>query len=51
MKLEIVWRNPNPPMETERLVDAIAVDDFGALYAVRTANKLQAFEVILGGAA
>jgi hypothetical protein len=51
MALEIVWRNPIPPEKTEWRVEPVAVDDFGAVYAVRTAEETAAFEVILGGAA
>ena len=51
MALEIVWRNPIPPVKTERRVESVAVDEFGAVYAVRTADETAAFEVILGGAA
>jgi hypothetical protein len=51
MALEIVWRNSIPPAKTEKWVEPIAVDNFGALYVVRTAAETAAFEVILGGAA
>ena len=51
MALEIVWRNPIPPAKTEGRVEPIAVDDFVAVYAVRTAEETATFEVILGGAA
>lgn len=51
MALEIVWRNPIPPEKTEWRVEPVAVDDFGAVYAVCTAEETAAFEVILGGAA
>jgi hypothetical protein len=51
MALEIVWRNPIPPTKAERRVEPVAVDAFGAVYAVRTADRTAAFEVILGGAA
>jgi hypothetical protein len=51
MALEIVWRNPIPPAKTERGVESIAVDEFGAVYAVRTEDETAAFELILGGAA
>jgi hypothetical protein len=49
MKLEIVWRNPIPPAKGEKRVEPVAVDEFGAVYAVRTADKTAAFELILGG--
>jgi len=48
MKLEIVWRNPIPPPKTERRVEPLAADEFGSVYAVRTAGQTAAFEVILG---
>lgn len=51
MALEIVWRNPIPPSKTERRVEPLEADEFGSLYAVRTAGKIVAFEMILGGAA
>lgn len=49
--LEIVWRNPEPPAKTECLVEAITVDEFGAMYAIRCIDRIVAFEVTLGGAA
>jgi hypothetical protein len=51
MALEIVWRNPVPPTKTERRVEPVVVDDVGAVYVIRTADKTAAFELILGGAA
>ena len=51
MDLKIVWRNPIPPAKRERRVEPVAVDEFGTVYAVHTADKTAAFEVILGGAA
>ena len=51
MALEIVWRNPIPPAKRKGRVEPVAVDEFGALYAVHTADKTAPFEVILGGAA
>lgn len=51
MALKIVWRNPIPPAKRERRVEPVAVDEFGAVYAVQTADRTAAFEVILGGAA
>ena len=51
MTLEIVWRNPTPPAKRERRVEPVAVDEFGAVYAVHTAERTTAFEVFLGGAA
>ena len=51
MKLEIVWRNPNPPAKTVRRVATVVVDRFGTVYAVIGAGQTFAFELILGGAA
>jgi len=51
MTLEIVWRNPASPQVTEWHVEQIATDDFGAVYAVRSAGETTVFEVILRGAA
>jgi len=51
MALEIVWRNPIPPAKRKRRVEPVAVDEFGAVYAVHTADKTATFELILGGAA
>ena len=51
MTLEIVWRNPIPPAKGEKRVEPVAVDEFGAVYVVHTADRTAAFEVILGGAA
>jgi len=51
MALEIVWRNPYPPQKTEKWVDQVVADEFGALYAVRIEGETASFEVILGGAA
>ena len=46
MTLEIVWRNPIPPAKGEKRVEPVAVDEFGAVYAVHTADKTAAFELI-----
>jgi hypothetical protein len=51
MTLEIVWRNPIPPAKGEKRVESVVVDEFGAVYAVHTADKTAAFVLILGGAA
>ena len=51
MTLEIVWRNPIPPAKAEARVESVAVDELGAVYTVRTADQIAAFELILGGAA
>jgi hypothetical protein len=41
MKLEIVWRNPIPPAKGEKRVEPVAVDEFGAVYAVRLRTDLR----------
>jgi hypothetical protein len=51
MALTIGWRNPIPPAKRERRVEPVAVDEFGAVYAVHTADRTADFEVIPGGAA
>ena len=51
MTLEIVWCNPAPPRKTQRRVELIVVDEFGALYSVTGTDPKTAFEVILGGVA
>jgi hypothetical protein len=43
--------NPSSPSATERQVEQIAADDFGAVYAVRSADETTVFEVILRTAA
>jgi hypothetical protein len=34
MALKMVWRNPLPPKRTERTLQRIRSDQFGAVYAV-----------------
>jgi len=51
MTLEIIWRNPASPSATERRIEQIAADDFGAVYAVHSADETTVFEVILRAAA
>jgi len=46
MKLQIVWRNPHPPLLTKLLVKQIVADAYGALYEVRSRHQLQVFELI-----
>jgi len=47
MALQIVWRNPQSRPRCEPLVEQIVVDDHGALYAVRNADEVKVFELIL----
>ncbi len=51
MTLEIIWWNPASPSVNERRVEQIAADDFGSVYAVRSADETTVFEVILRNAA
>jgi hypothetical protein len=51
MQLEIIWRNPASLPVTERRVEQLAADDFGAVYAVRCADETTVFELILRSAA
>jgi hypothetical protein len=51
MTLKIIWRNPASPPVTERRVEQIVADDYGAVYAVRSADETTVFELILRGAA
>ena len=46
MKLQIVWRNPHPPVLTKLLVKQIVADAYGALYEVRSRHQLKVFELI-----
>jgi hypothetical protein len=48
MALKIVWRNPLPLIRTERMLQRIRSDQFGAVYAVTGPDLRQEFEVILG---
>jgi hypothetical protein len=48
MALEIVWQNPLPFIGTERTLQRISSDQFGAVYAVTAPDLTQEFEVILG---
>jgi hypothetical protein len=48
MALMIVWRNPLPVIRTERALQRIRSDQFGAVYAVTGPDLTQEFEVILG---
>lgn len=51
MALEIVWRNPLPLSRTERHVEQLLLDEFGAVYLVTHPDQKVSFELILGGAA
>jgi len=51
MKLEIVWRNPQPPGTRKLLVKQIVADAYGALYAVRSAHEIKVFELLESRAA
>jgi hypothetical protein len=51
MKLEIVWRNPASRPVATRRIEQIVADDFGAIYAVHTADAMTVFELILRSAA
>jgi len=51
MTLGIIWRNPASPPVTKRRVEQIAADNFGAVYAVRSADETTVFELILRRAA
>lgn len=46
MKLQVVWRNPQPPAVSKPLVRQIVTDAYGALYEVRTAHEIKVFELI-----
>jgi hypothetical protein len=50
MKLQIVWRNPLPPLATKLLVKQILTDAYGALYEVRSAHDVKVFELLELGA-
>ena len=49
MTLEIVWCNPAAPRKTQKRVELLVVEEFGALYSVIGADRKTAFELILGG--
>jgi hypothetical protein len=51
MTLEIIWRNPTPPRKTQKRIELLVVDVFGALYSVIGTDRNTAFELILGGVA
>jgi len=49
MKLEIVWRNPFPPLQSKSQLESIVADEKGSLYVLRGGNKEIAYELIHGG--
>jgi hypothetical protein len=51
MKLEIIWRNSASLPVTERRVEQIVADDYGAVYTVRHAVETTVFELIVRSAA
>lgn len=51
MALEIVWRNPLPPVTTGSRVQRVTVDALGAVYKVCSADAAAEFDLTLGGAA
>jgi len=51
MALQIVWRNSQWRPRRKALVEQIAADHHGALYAVRNENEMKVFELILHRAA
>ena len=46
MKLQLVWRNPQPPAVSRPLVRQIVADVYGALYEVRSAHEIKVFELL-----
>ena len=46
MALQIVWRNPQWRPKRKALVEQIATDHYGVLYAVRNENEMKVFELI-----
>jgi hypothetical protein len=51
MALEIVWRNPVLHPKTDQRLERLVADDYGVLYAVRSADETTVFELILRRAA
>src|SRR5262249_57632182 len=51
MKLEIVWRNPNPTAKRESSFERVTHEERIAVYLVSTAKTEALFTVILAGAA
>jgi hypothetical protein len=46
MKLQIIWRNPQPPRTKKVLVRQVVADAYGALYEVRSTDEVKLFEVL-----
>jgi hypothetical protein len=46
MTLQIVWRSPLPLIGTERTLQRVSSDEFGAACAVRAVDLVKEFEVI-----
>ena len=46
MKLQIVWRNPQPIRAGRVMIRQIIADAYGALYEVRSAREIKAFELL-----
>jgi len=46
MKLQIIWRNPQPPRTKKVLVRQVVADPYGALYEVRSTDEVKLFEVL-----
>ena len=46
MTLQIVWRSPLPLIGTERTLQQVSSDEFGAACAVGAADLVKEFEVI-----
>ena len=51
MKLQIVWRNPQPLDATRLWVQQIVADAYGALYEVRGGREVKVFELLASRAA
>ena len=51
MKLQIVWRNSQPPSVTQLSVKQIVADAYGALYEVRGGREVKVFELLASHAA
>jgi hypothetical protein len=49
--LKIVWRNPVSVPAGGRRVERLAIDDYGAIYAVHRLTETTVFELILRRAA
>ena len=51
MKLQIIWRNPQPPGAPRLWVKQIVADDYGTLYEVRGGREVKVFELLASRAA